>query len=50
MKKSWFNEEQIIGVLKETAPNRGLTKRQGGGLLLLRWTDTIVQCKTRAVY
>lgn len=26
----------------ETAPNRGLTKRQGGGLLLRRWTDTIL--------
>ena len=30
----------------ETAPIRGLTKRQGGGLLLRRWMDTIVQRKT----
>ncbi len=35
---------------EETAPKRGPTKRQGGGLLLGKWTDTIVQRKTGADY
>ncbi|GAB7543351.1 hypothetical protein CS8_030230 [Cupriavidus sp. 8B] len=35
-----------VCLYQETAPNRGLTKRQGDGFLRQRWRDTIVQRKT----
>ncbi len=39
---------KVFQQLTETAPQRGPTKRQGGGFRPGRWTDTIVQRKSGA--